>query len=424
MFKYKAYTTEQWNDFNLVRHWTRTSVFYFYLSVLLLFISFVLIQRNIILSGVDSFLEFETMIAEWKIAIGGTQEVYDETYKIYQTCRGRFVYTWKFWVSSILGFLDLFRLENLQKTSLEELHNNIVIRIGWFIKLSERLGNLAVEFAPWFLSIKTTLFMVGALDSIFVYPIILFFFNLAKFGDLPIYLFTYLGWYSLSNRDTFIYDRGLSYNYPIYLELHWDTIKSQPEKWHIEDHTFRDYLETHLYQIFDSDGKKWPEKLNADYSFYDKDRRRLVPLDSSKFQLFIGDPQDHRRIDCSQFQIYKNCTIDYTEDGIAYTEHRVYNNFQTPYPFINNTAYTLYNRNNDPLDITQYHIFDLKGNKLEYSFFCSSWKESGLKYKPSWTVDRKEHYIFNRAGQLQNNMEVRIRYYYNKKWMLKNPKER
>lgn len=106
--------------------------------------------------------------------------------------------------------------------------------------------------------------------------------------------------------------------------------------------------------------------MNQDYAFYNSNRHKLTPLDNSMFILKKGD----YLMDSSNLQIYHNDTSFITREGKKVYDNRVYTAYGVPYPLINNLEYTLFDRYNNKLDIRDYHIFDIRGNKLEDSFFC------------------------------------------------------
>lgn len=417
------YTPAQWKDFNLVRELPRTKWFFSYFLILLFTIGYTLLQINIILIAphFDGLLAYHNFLNKFKEGITLTETEFQRRYACLHTWVDLFneaaPLPWCF----IKNLYKLLSPEYIVKNHTLELLSifinilSLVIMILVIIVVSGYMWN-------WFWWTYGGLIGVFCVDNILdtwvVEPFGFFFYSLVYLGDSISYFFIGLAVLCRINRETLINDWMLEHAFPIYFERQ----KVINNEFH-----FIEYLDSNHYQVFNSDGKKWPEKSNRDYTFYDKNRKRLTPLDSSKFQLFIGDPQNNCRIDSSQIQIYKNCVPIFTEEEIRtpQIEYNVYNDVGAPYPFINNTAYTLYDLNNKPLDISEYHIFDLKGNLLDYSFFCSSWVETKSNIRPTWTIDRKEHYIFDNECRLQDNSDIWIRRYVKKKnFRLKLPTEK
>lgn len=437
----RMFTPAEWKDYNCVRHLPRTKWLFFYFLILLFSITYILLQINIIWAApyFDGLSEYRKIITELrKICL--TVQDYAKF--------GNFRYIE---IQEMLTRLEANQLKNIEVLSemlspkhimkaqnLEDLEVQKIL-----CKIAQILHFILVSSVSWVFLVLESFFVFGAVTTLFCLDFFFntifgeffgfFFYSLIYFGDftttsLMIFITIFI-W----NWSTFRYDVGLEHTYPVYVSSYQ---KDKDGSLQFVEHLSRDH-----FLFFNCDGKKWPEKSNMDYTFYDINKKRLIPLNSSKFQLFIGDPKNNCRIDSSQFQIYENCIPVYKDsfddsgwyewanvarERIPRVEYNVYNAAGSPYPFINNTAYTLYNLDNELLDISKYHIFDMKGNKLKYSYFCSSWKETGITSRPMWTIDRKEHYIFDSACRLWDNNEARIHYYNknNKRWEFKDPVER
>lgn len=434
----RMFTPAEWKDYNCVRHLPRTNWLFFYFLILLFSITYILLQINIIWAApyLDGLLEYHKIINELKRISFISQEYVKFGYYRYMEIQIVLKHLEANLLKNIEVLNEILSPEHIMKAqNLEDLEVKKIL-----CKISQITHFILVVIFSFISLVLECILVYGVIITLFCLNIFFdtifgeffgfFFYSLIYFGDftttsLMIFIIIFI-W----NWSTFRHDVGFEHTYPVYVLSYQ---KDKDGSLQYVEHLSRDH-----FLFFNCDGKKWPEKSNMDYTFYDIKRKRLIPLNSSKFQLFIGDLKNNCRIDSSQFQIYENCipvykdTLDdhkwskMTRERIPRVEYNVYNAAGSPYPFINNTAYTLYSLDNELLDISKYHIFDMKGNKLEYSYFCSSWKETGITSRPMWTIDRKEHYIFDSACRLCDNNDVRLRYYNknNKIWSFKDPVER